>query len=197
MFGYGTPIGSFMPPTNPNYIDLTGQSNYDPEKSKALLAEAGWDANTVLSLKLPPVEGYARRGGEIIAQQLAAVGIKTETVNLEWAQWLSDVFTNKDYDLTIISHTEPNDIVAFARDDYYWNYKSDAVKALFEELNLTTDPARRTEILHAVQQQIADDYAIAFLFQLPKTGVWNAKLKGMWSNAPTQATDLTGVYWEQ
>ena len=197
MFGYGTPIGTFMPPTNPNYIDLTPQSNYDPEKSKALLAEAGWDTNKVLTLKLPPVEGYARRGGEIIAQQLAAVGIKTESINVEWAQWLSDVFTNKDYDLTIVSHTEPNDIGAFARDDYYWNYRSDAVKGFMAELNNTTDPAKRTEIIQAVEKQIADDYAVGFLFQLAKTGVWNAKLKGMWANAPTQATDLTGVYWEE
>jgi peptide/nickel transport system substrate-binding protein len=184
-----------MPPTNPNYVDLTAQSNYDPEKSKALLAEAGWDANKVLTLKLPPVEGYARRGGEIIAQQLAAVGIKTESINVEWAQWLSDVFTNKDYDLTIVSHTEPNDIGAFARDDYYWDYHSDAVKALMTELTNTTDPAKRTELLQAVQKQIADDYAVGFLFQLPKTGVWNANLMGMWSNAPTQATDLTAVHW--
>lgn len=195
MFGYGTPIGTFMPPTNPNYVDLTAQSNYDPEKSKALLAEAGWDSSKVLTFKLPPVETYARRGGEIIGQQLAAVGIKTELVPVEWAQWLSDVFTNKDYDLTIVSHTEPNDIGAFARDDYYWNYRSDTVKALMADLNNTTDPAKRKEILQAVEKQIADDYPVAFVFQLAKTGVWNAKLKGMWANAPTQATDLTGVYW--
>ena len=36
-----------------------------------------------------------------------------------------------------------------------------------------------------------------FLFELAKTGVWNAKLKGMWANAPVQANDLTGVYWEE
>ena len=40
-FGYGTPIGSFYPPGDPAYVDLTAQSNYDPEKSKQLLAEAG------------------------------------------------------------------------------------------------------------------------------------------------------------
>ena len=196
MFGYGTPIGTFMSPANPDYIDLTAQSNYDPEKSKALLAEVGWDPNTVLSLKLPPVEGYARRGGEIIAQQLAAVGIKTETTNLEWAQWLSEVFTHKNYDLTIVSHTEPNDIAIFARDDYYFNYHSDAFKQIIEELNATADPAKRSELLKAAQKQLADDYVVGFLFELAKVGVENAKLRGMWENAPTQATDLTGVSWE-
>jgi peptide/nickel transport system substrate-binding protein len=27
--------------------------------------------------------------------------------------------------------------------------------------------------------------------------VWNAKLKGLWANAPIQANDLTAVYWEE
>jgi peptide/nickel transport system substrate-binding protein len=198
MFGYGTPIGTFMSPANPDYVDLTAQSNYDPEKSRALLAEVGWDPNTVLSLKLPPVEGYARRGGEIIAQQLAAVGIRTESTNLEWAQWLSEVFTDKNYDLTIVSHTEPNDIGIFARGDaYYFNYNSEAFNAIIAELGVTADPAKRSELLEAAQKQLADDYVVGFLFELAKVGVENAKLRGMWENAPTQATDLTGVYWEE
>ena len=166
------------------------------EKSKALLAEAGWDANKVLTLKLPPVEGYARRGGEIIAQQLAAVGIKTETTNLEWAQWLDEVFKQKNYDLTIVSHTEPNDISIFSRPDYYFDYHSDAFNKIIADLSVTADPAKRSELLKAAQKQLADDYVVGFLFELPKIGVENAKLRGMWENAPAQATDLTAVYWE-
>jgi len=73
MFGYGAPIGSFYPPGDANYVDLTAQSAYDPKRSKALLAEVGWDPATVLSLKVPPVEAY-RRAAAIIAEELAAVG---------------------------------------------------------------------------------------------------------------------------
>ena len=42
MFGLGTPIGTHFAPHNPDYVDLTAQSNHDPEKAKALLAEAGF-----------------------------------------------------------------------------------------------------------------------------------------------------------
>jgi len=196
MFGFGTPIGTFLSPANPNYVDLTAQSAYDPEKSKALLAEAGV-TDLTLSLKLPPVEGYARRGGEIIAQQLAAVGIKTETTNLEWAQWLGEVFTDKNFDLTIISHTEPNDIGIFARPDYYFGYKNADFDKIIADLAVEADPAKRTELYKAAQQNLSDNYASGFLFELAKVGVENAKLKGMWENAPTQATDLTAVYWEE
>jgi peptide/nickel transport system substrate-binding protein len=196
MFGYGQPIGTFFPPSNKDYVDLTAQSNYDPEKSKALLAEAGI-TDLTLSLKLPPVEGYARKGGEIIAQQLAAVGIKTEVTNVEWAQWLSEVFTDKNYDLSIVSHTEPNDIGIFARPDYYFQYKNADFDKIIADLAVASDPAKRTELLQAAQKNLADNYAAGFLFELAKVGVENAKLKGMWENAPTQATDLTAVHWEQ
>ena len=195
MFGYGTPIGTHFNPSNPDYVDLTAQSDYDPEKSKALLAEAGVKDLT-LRLKLPPPT-YARRGGEIIAAQLRAVGINTEITNLEWAQWLDEVYKNKDYDLTIVSHTEPFDIGIYARDGYYFNYTSDAMKAIMEELNNTADPAKRTELIHRAEKQIADDYVNGFLFQLAKTGVANAKIRGLWENSPTQANDMTGVYWEE
>ena len=195
MFGYGTPIGTHFAPHNPAYVDLTAQSNYDPEKSKALLKEAGYPDGFTVSLKLPPPP-YARRGGEIIATQLAKVGIKAEITNVEWAQWLQQVFKGKDYDLTIVSHTEPMDIDIYGRDNYYFNYKSDAFKKIMAELSATTDVAKRTDLLKAAQKQIADDYVNAYLFQLARTGVANAKIVGLWQNQPTPANDMTAVYWK-
>jgi len=195
MFGYGTPIGSHFSPADPGYVDLTGMYPYDPEKAKALLKEAGYGDGLTVSLKLPP-PSYARRGGEIIAEQLKAVGVTAEITNVEWAQWLQDVFKNKDYDLTIVSHTEPADINIYARDDYYFDYHSDAFKKIMEELNLATDPANREALLGEAQRRIAEDAVNVFLFELAKTGVWNAKLKGLWANSPVQANDVTGVYWE-
>ncbi|MEZ5779030.1 MAG: ABC transporter substrate-binding protein [Paracoccaceae bacterium] len=193
MFGYGTPIGTHFAPHNPDYVDLTGMSDYDPEKSKALLAEAGV-SDLKLRLALPPPT-YARRGGEIIASQLAAVGIQTEITNLEWAQWLEQVFKGKDFDLTIVSHTEPMDINIYARPDYYFQYGKPEFVALMDKLTLTTDPEGRSAILKEAQEMIAKDYVNAYLFQLAKTGVANAKIEGLWENSPTQANDLTKVHW--
>lgn len=193
MFGYGTPIGTHFAPHNPDYVDLTGLSAYDPEKSKALLAEAGV-SDLTLRLALPPPT-YARRGGEIIAAQLAAVGIRTEITNVEWAQWLEQVFKGHDFDLTIVSHTEPMDINIYARPDYYFGYGKPDFVALMETLTKTTDPAARSDLLKQAQEMIARDYVNAYLFQLAKTGVANAKTEGLWENSPTQANDLTAVHW--
>ena len=194
MFGYGTPIGTHFAPHNPAYVDLTGQSNYDPEKSKALLAEAGLADGFETTLHLPP-PSYARRGGEIIAAQLAEVGITAEIINVEWAQWLETVFRGKNFGLTIVSHTEPMDIGIYARPEYYFQYDNAAFQELMTTLNATTDPDMRTEMMQQAQQIIADDYVNGYLFQLAALGVAKADLQGLWANAPTQATDLTAVSW--
>lgn len=95
MFGYGTPIGTHFSPAHPAYADLTGQYPLDPARARALLAEAGYPNGFRTTLALPP-PGYARRGGEIVAAQLRAIGITAEIRNIEWAQWLEQVFANKD-----------------------------------------------------------------------------------------------------
>ena len=119
--GFGAPIGSFYTPGSLGYVDTTGINPYDPEKAKKLLAEAGVTTPLEVSLKLPPPP-YARQGGEVIAAQLAKVGIIAKIENVEWAQWLSGVFNATgphNYDLTIVSHVEPFDLVKFTEADYY------------------------------------------------------------------------------
>ena len=196
MFGYGTPIGTHFAPHNPAYVDLTGQSAYDPEKAARLLADAGYAEGLKTTLHLPP-PSYARRGGEIIAAQLAEVGITAEIINVEWAQWLESVFKGKDFGLTIVSHTEPMDIGIYARPDYYFQYDSVDAQALMETLNETTDPEQRQKLLAEMQRLIATDYVNGYLFQLAKLGVAKVGVQGLWENAPTAAIDLTQISWSE
>ncbi|MFT7773946.1 ABC transporter substrate-binding protein [Roseateles sp.] len=182
MFGYGQPIGSHFSPRHAAYVDLTGQSPHDPTRARALLAEAHWPADRVLSLKLPPT-AYARRGGEILAAQLAAVGIRTRIENLEWAQWLDQVFVRHDFDLTIIVHAEPLDYGIYGRDDYYFGYRSERVKALLRRLDDQTAEPERRATLQALQRQLSDDAVNGFLFQYPRLLVQRAGLAGVHVNA--------------
>lgn len=195
MFGYGTPIGSHFAPHHPAYIDLTGTYPLNLDKARALLADAGYPNGFKATLKLPP-PSYARRGGEILASQLAKIGIELEIIPVEWAQWLEQAFKGKDYDLTIVSHTEPMDINIYARDDYYFNYKNPDFNDVLERLTQTTATDAQANLLKDAQRILAEDAVNGFLFQLAKHGVWDAKLQGMWENSPIQANDLTGVYWQ-
>lgn len=194
MFGYGTPIGTHFAPHHPAYRDFTVNSAYDVDKAKELLKEAGFEDGFKTTLKLPP-PSYARRGGEIIAAQLRQVGIEAEISNLEWAQWLEQVFRGKDFGLTIVSHTEPMDIGIYAKPDYYFQYDNADFQKLIADLELETDEEKRTALLQQAQEVIAADYVNGYLFQLAKTGVANAKIEGLWENSPTQANDMTEVFW--
>ncbi|MEO0937453.1 MAG: ABC transporter substrate-binding protein [Pseudomonadota bacterium] len=196
MFGYGTPIGTHFAPHNPAYVDLTSGSAYDPDKARALLAEAGFADGFTTTLHLPP-PSYARRGGEIIAAQLSEVGITAEITNVEWAQWLETVFRGKNFGLTIVSHTEPMDIGIYANPDYYFQYDNPDFQALMAELNVTTDPETRTALMGDAQRMIAGDAVNGYLFQLAALTVAKADVQGLWANAPTQATDMTGVSWAE
>src|SRR5690606_32001624 len=162
-YGYGTPIGSAFAPHNPYYVDLTDTYPFDLDASRALLAEAGYPNGFSATLKLPPV-AYARLSGQIIASQFAKVGIKLELLNMEWAQWLEDVFANKDFDLTIIAHVEPFDIGIYADPDYYFGYDNPEVQALNETLNATTDEAERKRLAQQIETIIARDAVNGYLF---------------------------------
>ena len=193
MFGHGTPIGSHFAPHNPDYVDLVARTPHDPARAKALLADMGV-SGLKLRLALPPPP-YARRGGEIIAAQLREVGIETETTNMEWAQWLETVFKGHDFDLTIISHVEPLDIGIYARPDYYIGYNNPAFNDLMTQLDAATDPATRSTLLREAQEMVAADHPAAYLFQLAKIGVADARIEGLWENAPSPANDLSKVRW--
>ncbi len=194
MFGYGTPIGTHFAPHHPAYIDLIATHPYNLAKAKQLLAEAGYPDGFKATIKLPP-PSYARRGGEIVASQLRKIGIDLEIIPVEWAQWLDQVFKKRDYDLTIVSHTEPMDIGIYARKDYYFAYDSPKFQALMKKLDATVDTKARYKILGDAQRLISADCVNGFMFQLAKHGVWNKNIRGLWENSPVQANDLTQVYW--
>ncbi len=192
--GFGSPIGSFYVPGAPGYVDLTSVNAYNPERAKALLKEAGVTTPLELSMKLPPTP-YARQGGEVVAAMLAKVGIIAKQENVEWAQWLSGVYGQKAYDLTIISHVEPLDMGNFARPGYYWNYESTKFNELWAKVQATADTTARNKLMADVQRLVADDAALAYLYQPTWITVAKAGVKGLPKDMPIFVNDLSAWSW--
>ena len=192
--GYGVAIGSYYVPTAFGYVDTTGINPFDVEKAKALLAEAGIKTPLTLTMTLPPTP-YARQGGELIAAQLAKIGIQAKLQNVEWAQWLSGTYTNKNYDLSIISHVEPFDLGNFAKPDYYWGYHSQEFNELFEKIRHTPRPADRARLLGDAQRLLARDSVHGFLYTPQWVTVADKKLRGLWKDMPVFVNDLSSLSW--
>jgi len=192
--GLGVPIGSHYVPGAFGYVDTTGINPFDVEKAKRLLAEAGVKTPLTLTMTLPPTP-YARQGGEVIAAQLAKVGITAKLQNVEWAQWLSGTYGSKNYDLTLISHVEPFDLGNFAKPDYYWGYQSPQFNALYEKIKTAARPADRARLLGDAQRLLAEDAVHAFLYQPQWVTVANKNLRGLWKDMPIFVNDLSALYW--
>ncbi len=193
--GFGVPIGSHYVPGALGYLDTTALNPFDPNKARALLKEAGVATPLELSLKLPPTP-YARQGGEVVAAQLAKVGIVAKIENVEWAQWLSGVYTNKQYDLSLISHVEPFDLNNYAKPGYYWGYENPAFAKLLERINNTPREAERAKLLGEAQRLLAQDAVNAYLYQPVWLTVAKRQLKGLWTDMPVFVNDISALSWE-
>lgn len=192
--GYGAPIGSHYPPSAPGYVDMTGVTPFNPERARALLKEAGVTTPLEVTITLPPPP-YARQGGEVIASQLSKIGINAKLQNVEWAQWLSNVYGAKNYDMTIISHVEPFDLGNFAKPDYYWNYQSAKFNDLYAKYKTTANPKDRAKLLGDLQRVIAEDSVHAFLYQNQWVTVANRNVRGLWKDMPIFVNDLSALSW--
>ncbi len=192
--GLGTPIGSHFVPSDLGYQDLTGVTPYDPARARALLKEAGVSTPLKVTLTLPPV-AYARKGGEIVAAQLAQVGVVAKIENVEWAQWLAGPFKGH-FDLTIINHVEPLDYAtAYADPAYYFGYDSAEFRGLVATLGVTSDYKEKGRLWREIQRLPATDAVNVFIWNPAQVAVFKRGLRGVWSNSPIAANDMAAVSW--
>jgi peptide/nickel transport system substrate-binding protein len=192
--GYGTPIGSHMDPTNPYYVDLSGLYPYNPEKARQLLAEAGYPHGFEAVLKLPAPYAYARRSGEIIADQLSRVGIQLNLEVIQMGQWVDRVFKNADYDLTIIGHAEPFVIEIYGRPNYYFRYDNPKFREIMKKAEGEMEVKARKKIYEQAQRMLADDFVNVYLFAYPALPAMKKEVMNWWKDYPTIVADATEVY---
>jgi peptide/nickel transport system substrate-binding protein len=192
--GLGKAIGSHFAPTDLGYMDLTKTTPFDPEKAKALLKEAGVTTPLNVTLTLPPPQ-YARKGGEIVAAQLAKVGINAKIENVEWAQWLSGPFKGN-FDLTIINHVEPLDYAtAYADPNYYFGYDSARFRGLVATLGAVSEIREKARVWRDIQRQLAEDAVNVFIWNPAQVAVGKRGLRGLWNSSPIFANDIAAISW--
>lgn len=113
-------------PVAPGNIYYTAdiEEPFDPEGARALLAEAGWDANTKLVMSVPTGNTTREQSAVIIQQNLADVGIKAEIITADFATHLDKV-RQGDYDLGFIGSSgspDPSECVINFNPDHLNNF---------------------------------------------------------------------------
>jgi peptide/nickel transport system substrate-binding protein len=189
--GRGTLIGSMVPPTDPWYEDLSKVYPYDPVKARQLLAAAGVHG-LHLRLRIPNLP-YAVSAAEVVTSDLAGIGVTATIEPLDFpAVWLKQVFTDHDYDLSIIAHVEARDITTFGKPSYYWGYDSKRVQQLLAEADTGT-PEQQIADMKQVARQISADAAADWLYLSPNVIVAKTKVGGLVRNQVSESFDLTGL----
>ncbi len=189
--GKGTLIGSMVPPTDPWYQDLTGIWPYDQARARALLAQAG-TPNPAIRLRLPNL-AYATSCGQVVKANLEAVGFKVTLDQLEFpAAWLTQVFTDREYDATIVAHVEPRDMGRVFSPAYYIGYNNPQ----FQQLIAAADTGTAAEEItsrRAAARLLSETAASDFLFLMPSIMVAGSGIEGLATNAISESFDVTGL----
>jgi peptide/nickel transport system substrate-binding protein len=187
--GRGKLIGSMVPPTDPWYEDLTQVTPYDKDKAKGLLQASG-AAGATLRLRLPTLP-YATSCGQVVKSQLEQVGLKVQIDQLEFpAAWLTTVFKNADYDMSIISHVEPRDLGAVFSPKYYTRYDDPTLQQELAAADSGDEATQVTEMKKAARR-ISEQAAADWLFLLPNLMVADKNVTGLPVNAITESFDLS------
>jgi peptide/nickel transport system substrate-binding protein len=195
MFGMGRLLGSNVDPLHPYFVDLAGAMPHDPAKARRLLAEAGYPNGFDAVLKVAPQYYYTVRTGEVLVGQLAKVGVRVRIEQVEWGQWLSRVWREADYDLTIIGHAEPWDINNYANPQYYFRYDSPKFQALFRKSETTVDDRARRDLYVQMQRLLVEDAPVVWLYAHPRLVVTKKGVTGFWRDLPIPSADLADVGW--
>jgi peptide/nickel transport system substrate-binding protein len=164
--GLGTPWDSIYVQEQfvaPNLVHY----EYDPEKAKALLAEAGWDSNREVEWKY---YGSFADFAPILQESLDKVGFKLKPVSMETEAWVEAVITNLDFEISVTGGNgvlaDPADLASFFECGTNTLYCNDEVNQLFAAGRTQTDPAERKQTYDKIQEIINRDVPVAVLWSL-------------------------------
>jgi peptide/nickel transport system substrate-binding protein len=159
--GDGVAQGGPIPKGDPGYRDLTATDSYDPAAAKAALAAAGV-AGTTLTLTIPNV--YGTTVSDVLTSELKAVGVTLKVKSVDFTSWLTNVYTDKDYELSFVDHAEAHDFANWVTPGYYFNYSNPKVDALYEQATTALSGSEADAKLAQAAELVARDAPADWLY---------------------------------
>jgi peptide/nickel transport system substrate-binding protein len=179
--------------------------DYDPEKAKALLAEAGWkdrDGDGIVedrdgkpfTLTIRTNQGNHERKEivEIIQQRLKDIGVQADIQLIEWAAFIKEFVKPRRFELVVLglgTGTDPDQFVVWhssQRGPDQMNrsgYANPEVDQLLEAGRRSCVQKDRIRDYHRMQQILAEDLPVIFLYYRDALPVVSSRIRGV-SPAP-------------
>lgn len=144
---------------------------YNPEKAKALLAEAGFPDGFDTTLTSTSQYAFMQDMAISMKEDLDAVGIRTELVLPDWPTMMEALLTGN-YDLTIgtvsSSISDPSYLLSFVRPPaitYPWGYDNPEVTSALESGRAASDDAEQKKNYDRAFELIREETPYAVLVQ--------------------------------
>lgn len=179
-----------IPALDPGYQDLSDVAPFDPDRARELLADAGQED---LSLQLTIPSFYGTTVSTFLVSAFHDIGVDLRVNPVEFATWIQDVYTNKDYELSFVLHVEPRDFANFANPDYYFGYDNAEVQELYAEAMATVDPDESAELLAEAARIVAEDHAADWLYTGETITAVGAGVSGFPVDSINSRIDLAAV----
>ena len=154
---------------------------YDPEKAKALLAEAGYEDGFTVKLTCNQGNFFREHFVEFAQAELEKVGITVEVEKAEWGTFIGNVMDGN-YDMAFYNEEGgiPDPDVAFEYfhtdgPNNYSHYSNADVDGWLEQARVESDPEKRKDLYYQIQNQVNADLPTVPMFWRPNPLVVNAK----------------------
>lgn len=201
--GAGAIVDNAIPRDCFGYSENVKGNPYDPEKAKQLLAEAGYPNGFTIKLKTMDSATYYKPT-EVLQDQLAQIGITAEIEKMERGAYLSDVYSNAKYDMTVMSMvysiTDADSIYAFFHSDMIKNGQN-FFRASYPEIDKLLDEGRKSSnqeerkaIYEKVGQLLNDEVVLVPLYAYMVGVAVDKDLKGVQAS-PIQCYEVFGYSW--
>jgi len=203
--GHGTKTGSAMYPAFGKYFDesLSDTYEYNVEKAKELLKEAGYENGFSFTIKVPSSMTVHVTTAEVLVEQLKEVGINADIDQIEWSSWLSDVYADRNYEATIIGFDAATltasamlERYTSAADKNMFNYSSEEYDAVYAQAVAETDDAKAAELYKQCEKILAQDAAADYLMDIPSFVAMFNGLEG-YEFYPLYVMDFSTVKWAE
>ncbi len=186
--------GAPVAPTDPWFEEGQNYYPFDPARARALMEEAG-AVGTPLTITVPTLP-YTQTLSELLYSQLRDIGFDVTLESAEFpAVWLGQVMGAKDYQMSLIAHVEPRDIVTlFGNPDYYLGYDNARVRELFARADAAPSGAAGTELMREAVDAIMADAGALTVMNMPNIVLTAPGVAGIDPNQVTDAIPLRDVH---
>jgi len=161
MVGLGKALWSFVPPGGKDALDFGEQFPYNPEKAKALLKEAGFDAKNPLKYTIMThgAEPSLPTVATIIKTQLAKIGVEVTVEVIDRPVFLRRLTTDRDWDQFINFTLSSLDaysrsFILDSRGTNQVNHKDAKIDELWDQLKQAPTPEEFSRLSQEVQRYI-------------------------------------------